>query len=124
MVSPPKSMEQDLKPITPTGQLSKFMEGFTRDSLLKQVRNRLDCKKFSIGEKSTIHALVYFVHLILMFLDCPGNYIRIFFSADFSKGFDLVDHSKSQLELKHVGVSNVLISQMDLCFPYLQISNC
>ena len=102
-VSPPKLIEEDLRPITLTGQLSKIMEGFTRDSLFRQVRNNLDCKQFSISGKSTTHALVYLMHLILMFLDCSGNYILIFF-ADFSKGFDLIDHHKLQLVFTRIRI--------------------
>ena len=47
-----------------------------------------------------MQALVYFLHTILESLDQGENYIRVFF-ADFSKGFDLVDH-------------NVLISELEL----------
>ena len=38
-----------------------------------------------------MHALTYILHLALEALDRGNNYVRIFL-ADFSKGFDLVDH--------------------------------
>ena len=54
-----------------------------------------------------MQALVYILHTILESLDRLGgeNYIRVFF-ADFSKGFDPVDH-------------NVLISELELLDVHL-----
>ena len=70
------------------------------DSLFQKIVSKLDHKQFSVACKSTVQALVYFLHTILESLDRGENYIRVFF-ADFSKGFDLVDH-------------NVLISELEL----------
>lgn len=74
------------------------MEGFTLNSLSKQVKDKLDLKQFSINGKSTVQALVYLLHNILATLDRRDNYAHIFF-ADFSKGFDLVDHNAPTEEL-------------------------
>ena len=52
-----------------------------------------------------MQALVYILHTILESLDRGKNYIRVFF-ADFSKGFDLVDH-------------NVLIRELELLDVHL-----
>ena len=52
-VSPPKSFEDDLRPISLTAQLSKLMEGFTLKSLMSEVGYKLDSKQFALPGKST-----------------------------------------------------------------------
>ena len=101
MCNPPKSVEEDLRPITLNSQLAKVMEGFTLNSLSKQVKGKLDLKQFSINGTSTVQALVYLLYLILATLDRGDHCARIFF-ADFSKGFDLVDHNALTEEHKHL----------------------
>ena len=59
----------------------------------------LDDKKFALEGKSTTHALVYFLHVILQSLDDSHSFVRVFF-ADFSKGLDLVDHNALVLEMQ------------------------
>ena len=44
------------------------------------------------------------LHIILASFDRGDNYARIFF-ADFSKGFDLVDHNALTEELKHMSAN-------------------
>ena len=68
------------------------MEGFTLQPLFDQVCENLDDKQFALEGKSTTHALVYLLHVILQSLDDGHSFARVFF-ADFSKGFDLVDHN-------------------------------
>ena len=51
----------------------------------------------------TTHALVYLFQSMLQFLDRGNTSIRIFF-ADFSKGFDLVDHNVLLEELHVLNV--------------------
>lgn len=97
--SPPKFITNDLRAITLTSQVAEVLDGFSLDSL-QEIVNKLGHEQFSIDGKSTVQALVYFLHTILESLDQGENYIRVFF-ADFSKGFDLVDH-------------NVLISELEL----------
>ena len=60
--NPPKSVEKDLRPITLTSHLAKVMEGFTLNSLSKQVKDKLDLKQFSINGTSTVKALVYLIY--------------------------------------------------------------
>ena len=101
--SPPKSVEQDLRPITLTSHLSKIIQGFTLQPLFDQVCENLDDKQFALEGKSTTHALVYLLHVILQSLDDGHSFVRVFF-ADFSKGFDLVDHNALVLEMQCRGV--------------------
>ncbi|XP_048578039.1 uncharacterized protein LOC125559895 [Nematostella vectensis] len=106
-VSPPKVIEEDLRPITLTSPLAKILEGFTLDLLTSQVIKKLDIKQFSVSGKSTTHALVYMLHVILEALYRGNNYVRIFF-ADFSKGFDLVDHHSLLNEMRSLDVHPVI----------------
>lgn len=90
-------MENYLRPITLTSPLAKVLQGLILVSLYRQVSDSLDPKQFSVCGRSTTHALVYFLHVILEALD-----VRIFF-ADFSKGFDLVDHNVSDAGIGDFG---------------------
>lgn len=109
---PPSSIENDLRPISLTSQISKIMERFTIDSLMPQVLDQLDTKQFALPNKSTTQALVYLLHQILEALDSGSNSIRLFF-ADFRKGFDLVDHDVIISELIYSSYVTVLyVSQV------------
>ena len=107
-ISPPRELKEDLRPITLTSPLAKIHEGFTLDLLAAEVLDKLDIKQFSVSGKSTTHALVYMLHIILEVLDTGNNFIRIFF-ADFSKGFDLVDHHSLLAELRALDIHPVII---------------
>ena len=105
---PPSSIENDLRPISLTSQISKILEGFTLESLMPQVIDQLDIKQFALPKKSTTHALVYVLHQILAALHSRHNSIRLFF-ADFMKGFDLVDHGIIIRDLENLNVHPVLV---------------
>ena len=107
-VFPPKTIQEDLRPIALTRQLAKILEGFTLYSLMKEVAHLIDPKQFSTQGKSTTHALVYLLY-IFSALDRGEIYARVFF-ADFSKGFDLVDHNVILYELEILGVNQLLIN--------------
>ena len=68
-VSPPNTIEEDLRPISLTSQVAKIMEGFTLESLLSQIMDKLDPKQFGLPKKSTTQALVYLMHQIHSALD-------------------------------------------------------
>ena len=74
-VLPPLSVEEDLRPISLTSQISKVMEGFTLDNLFFQVANKLDSKQFAFPKKSTTHALVYLLHSILAALENGSDFL-------------------------------------------------
>ena len=105
---PPKSIENDLRPIALTSQIAKLMEGFTLKSLHKQINHLIDPKQFAVSKKSTTHALLYYMHVILEALDRGNCSVRVFF-ADFKKGFDLVDHNVLINELHNLGVHKSLV---------------
>ena len=106
--SPPKMIENDLRPITLTCQVAKSVEGFTVDSLYNQIIYKLDDKQFALPGKSCSHALVYLLHHIYASLD-RGNCFAAILFIDFSKGFDRVDHNGLTEELRSVGVQEVLV---------------
>ena len=57
--TPPKTVDEDLQPITPTSQLAKIMEGFILNLLYKQVVDQLDNKQFAVYGKSTTHSSLF-----------------------------------------------------------------
>ena len=106
---PPTSIENHLRPISLTSQISKIMEIFTINSLMPQVIDQLDPKQFAVPNKSTTHTLVYLLHQIFAALVLDSGYtsIRLFF-ADFRKGFDLVEHNIIINERENLSVHPVL----------------
>ena len=76
-VSPPQTIEDDLRPISLTAQVSKVMEGFMLQSLMSEVGHKLDPKQFALPGKSTTHALVYLLHVIHAALDQGHCSVRI-----------------------------------------------
>ena len=57
-VSPPQLIEDDLRHISLTAQVSKVMEGFMLKSLVSDVGHQLDPMQFALPGKSTTQALV------------------------------------------------------------------
>ena len=108
-VSPPALIEQDLRPISLTCTLAKVMEGFTCSRLLPQLEGKIDPCQFSRKGHSTTDALIYMLQAIYEAVDSGEASARIFF-ADFSKGFDLIDHSILMQELADLEVHPVLLS--------------
>jgi hypothetical protein len=91
--SPPLNLNKDLRPISLTPILSKGIETYARDWLLDFFKPSLDTTQYgSQKECSTTMALAHLIHSWLLNLDNSGSAIRILL-LDFSKAFDLVDHS-------------------------------
>ena len=99
-----RSIEDDLRPISLTPQTAKVMEGFTLEPLLADIGDQIDPYQFAMKGRSTTQALlVFLLHNVLETLDQGGSSARVFF-ADFSKGFDLVDHGILVAELEKLNV--------------------
>ena len=107
-VNPPKKMDSDLRPISLTCTLAKIMEGFTITKLLPELDNKIDVRQYARKGHSTTDALLYLLQAIFEAMDRGNTAARIFF-ADFSKGFDLIDHNILLRELEKLSVSPVLI---------------
>ena len=88
----PKSVENDIRPISLTNQVAKIMEGFTLTRSLPGIYEDLDCKQFAAAGMSTQHAIACVFHLVLEASDSGSCSARLFF-VDFRKGFDLIDHT-------------------------------
>ena len=77
--TPPKSVENDLRPISLTSPIATGDEGFSAEALITNVFKKLDSKQFPLPGRSTTQALIFIMHTILETLDTCGRYIRIFF---------------------------------------------
>ena len=108
-MSPPGLIEKDLRPISLTCTLAKVMEGFTCTRLLPQLDSKIDPSQFCSKGHSTTDALLYMLQAIYEAVDSGEASARIFF-ADFSKGFDLIDHSILMQELANLEVHPALLA--------------
>ncbi|CAB4025283.1 Hypothetical predicted protein, partial [Paramuricea clavata] len=83
-ISPPQTIENDLRPISLTSSMAKVMEGFTCTRLLKDLEGKIDPRQYARKGHSTTDALLYMMQTIHEVLDGGEAGARIFF-ADFSK---------------------------------------
>ena len=97
-VTPPSTIEKDLRSISLTCTVAKLMEGFTCSRLLPQLDGKVDPRQYARKGHSTTDALLYMLQAIHEAVDSGEAGARIFF-ADFSKGFDLIDHTILMHEL-------------------------
>lgn len=105
---PATAIETDIRPVSLTCQVAKIMEEFSLTRILPTVLPALDPKQFASVGSSTVHALVYLLHIALEALD-SGNCALNFFFADFKKGFDLIDHRILLAKLMHYGLHPCLV---------------
>ena len=107
-IKPPKSVEQDLRPISLTPTVSKVFESLVGRRLLATVADKFDKKQFGgIKGRSTSHALVDMLHTWNKALDEEQS-ARILF-IDYAKAFDHVDHKTVMTKLAALGVSPILL---------------
>ena len=85
------------------------MEGFPRTRLVAQISENLDPRQYAREGHSTTDALIYILKAIHEATDSGNCGARMFF-ADYSKGFDLVDHSIHLSELACFDIDTVLIN--------------
>ena len=64
--------ENDFRPISLTSPIAKVLEGFSAESLITSVFNKLENKQFTLPDRSTTQALI-FMHTILEALDSCGR---------------------------------------------------
>ena len=106
-VCPPQDIKSDLRPIALTSCLAKILEGFTNRRLLAQVSDTIDPHQYARQGHSTVQALIYLMQAIHEAIDSGNSSVRVFF-ADFTKGFDLIDHSVLLDELKSFSIDQTL----------------
>ena len=85
------------------------MEGFMCNKLLPQFHRKIDPRQFARRGHSTTGALLFVLQAIYEAVDCADLGALDLF-ADFSKGFDLIDHNILMTELRKLEVDPALIS--------------
>ncbi len=107
-VNPPTSIQTDIRPISLTCTLSKYLESFVSNWLLDKAEQSIDLHQYG-GMKglSTTHALVDLLHHLHESAH-DGNTSRICF-IDYSKAFDLIDHNILVQKIRRLGVDDILI---------------
>ena len=108
-INPTRTIENDLRPISLTCTIAKVMEGFTCTRLLPQLEDKLDPRQYARKNHSTTDALLYTLQAIYEAVDTGEAGARLFF-ADFSKGFDLIDHTILLHELENLQVHPALLN--------------
>jgi hypothetical protein len=104
---PPKSIEQDLRPIALTPTISKILECLVGKWIVSAISDRIDKKQFgAIKGRSTTHALVDMTHKWHQALDEQQS-VRVVF-IDYAKAFDHVDHPTVLRKLAVLGVPPLL----------------
>ena len=86
------------------------MEGFARSRFVAQIleKRARDPRQYAREGHSTMDALIYILHTIHEATDY-GNCVARMFFTDYSKGFDLIDHSILLRELASLDIDTVLI---------------
>jgi len=91
-VNPPRSFQDDLRPISLIPTLGKILESIIGGWMLEILQPSFDKYQFgAIKGRSTAHALISLLHEWMETLDAGGS-VRTMF-VDFRKGFDHVDHN-------------------------------
>lgn len=89
---PPKSMQNDLRPISLISTLTKVLESFVGSWILNKIQPNLANNQIGVLKgKSTNHVLVAVLHTWCCALDA-GESVRALF-VDITKAFDRVDHT-------------------------------
>lgn len=105
---PPKSIEQDLRPISLTPTLSKILESLIGRWMLEKIGDKFDRKQFgALKGRSTTHALVDIMHQWHKAIDDRQS-VRVIF-VDYAKAFDHVDHPTVMKKLAAIGVPPIIL---------------
>jgi len=105
---PPRSVEQDLRPISLTPTISKVFESLVGRWMIEEIGDKFDRKQFgALKGRSTSHALVDITHKWLQALDEHKSVRAVF--VDYAKAFDHVDHTLAMDKLAALGVSPILL---------------
>ena len=107
-VSPPQEIQTDLRPISLTCTLAKVMEEFCAQQACRANFGRTHASTQGRGTPAT-DVLIYNLQAIHEATD-SGNFGARMFFVDYSKGFDLIDHSIFVRELAFFDIDTVLIN--------------
>ena len=108
-VNPPRNIESDLRPIALTPIASKVLEYFPCSWISESIKDKVDSNQF-VGLKgsSITQALITMIDYIAKATDKPKTYARMLL-CDFSKAFDLVDHTILLQKLTDLEVPSFLV---------------
>ena len=107
--SPVSSYDQ-LRPISVTPILGRLFEGFLADWTMSDIKSKLDPRQFGNLKGSSVnHYLVSLLDEIHRGLDKSGNYANLV-TVDFTKAFDLIDHTIAVRKLIDIGVSPSVVA--------------
>ena len=107
---PISDIDSDVRPISLTPIVTKFLESFLFNWFLKSIDDHIDNLQFgSIRKSSTTMALIYMLHKWYEAMDTPSTLLRICM-LDFSKAFDHTDFNILSEKLHCMGVHPVLIN--------------
>ena len=110
-VKPALSVDSDLRPISLTPTLSKLLESFVGQWMLKAIGNNFDLKQFGgLRGRSTTHALIDTLQTWYAALDAD-KLVRVLF-IDYAKAFDHVDHSTILSKMATMGIPDFIIHWM------------
>ena len=91
-VHPPRSITSDIRPISLTQNISKYLESFIGNIILEHIKERLDPNQYgALKGLSTTHALVDLLHHLHEYTH-NWNSARIC-CIDYTKAFDLIGHN-------------------------------
>ena len=103
---------RDLRSISLTSNLSKVCEHFIGEWLIESIWDTIDKRQFgSVPKSSTSHALISLIYHLLSETDGTGKAVRVFL-LDFSKAFDLIDHTILLQKLSNMNVPYNLINRI------------
>jgi len=107
-VSPPQSIEADLRLISLTSTLGKLLEMFVGSWIMQSINSKIDSSQYgALKKKSTMHALVDMTHHWHSAVDkCQS--VRIVF-VDFAKAFDHIDHNILVDRMQSLSLSDVIV---------------
>lgn len=98
-----------LRPVSLTDCFAKVSEGFIVDWVLNDIQQKIDINQYgNVKGVSTAHYLVSLMHFLHKGADTQKN-VGTVVITDFSKAFDLIDHTLLIKKFMHMGVRNSII---------------
>ena len=105
-----KDAEKDLRPISLTTILSKTLEHFVTEWIMKQINRLIDRRQIeALPGLSTTHALVSLFHHLYSLSDVPNQCVRILL-LDFSEAFDRINNHFLMTKMEGMDIDPILMA--------------